>query len=70
MRFLEYVPNEDLYKTHVTLQFDYLTKIIFGERCPCDMKHLISCINKQVYNGKIELYQINNHFQEERYNDK
>lgn len=52
---------------YIPLKFDYLSKIIFGERCAPDLKNLISCINKQVYNNRVELYEINRHFQEIKY---
>lgn len=34
------------------------------------MKNLVSCINKQVYKDGIELYEIDNHFSEIKYNDR
>lgn len=68
VRLLAYTKNiEDDY---LPVQFPYLKKIIFGERCESDMKYLISCINKQIYFGKAELYEINNHFAEVKYNDR
>jgi len=45
-------------------KFDYLKKIIFGIRCSKDTKNLISCINKQIYEDKIELYNIDSNFRE------
>ena len=71
IRLLEFVgSSSEIELTHVPMPFDYLTEIVFGERCPLDLKYLINCINKQVYSGKITLKQINNHFQEENYYDK
>lgn len=64
MRLLEYADSKNR-NTHIPVSFDYMTRIIFGERCSADMKHLVKCINKQVYKNKINLKQINNHFQEE-----
>lgn len=59
---------DDKSEDYCSCKFDYMKKIIFGKRCSKDMKYLVSCINKQVYHNSIELYQINDHFQEEIYN--
>ena len=48
IRLLEYVSEDKIGQTHNPLPFDYLTKVIFGERCTADMKYLVSCINNQV----------------------
>ena len=65
-RLLAYAkPNDG--KTFLPLKFDYLKKIIFGERCSEDTKYLVDCINKQIYDNSIDLFQINKHFQEEQY---
>lgn len=50
--------------------FDYLKKIIFGIRCSKDTKNLISCINKQIYEDKIELYNIDSNFRELPYEQR
>lgn len=34
------------------------------------MKNLVSCINKQVYENGIKLYEIDEHFREVEYNDR
>lgn len=68
MRLLTYTKNTK--NNYHSLKFNYLKKIVFGERCDSDMKYLINCINKQVYSSRIELYEINNHFAEVKYNDR
>lgn len=65
VRLLKYTENSN--NDYLPFQFNYFTKIIFGERCENDMKYLIKCINSQVYNDKLELYEINDHFQEVKY---
>lgn len=61
MRFLLYTQDKSF---RINFPFDYLKKIIFGKRCETDMKKLISHINEQVYKSDIELYEINDKFQE------
>ena len=65
IRLLKYTDEPD--KSYLPLKFNYFTKVIFGKRCEEDMKHLIKCINKQVYKDKLDLYEINEHFQEVKY---
>ena len=65
IRLLKYV--NDTTKEREPLSFDYLKKIIFGKRCDNDMKYLIRCLNKEVYKNKIELYEIDEHFKEVKY---
>lgn len=68
VRLLTYTENSS--NSYFPLEFKYLKKIIFGARCENDMKYLINCINKQVYSEKIELYEINKHFLEVKYDDR
>ncbi len=64
MRFLLYTQDK---VSRINFPFDYLKKIIFGKRCETDMKMLVSHINDQVYKSAIELYEINDKFQEVKY---
>lgn len=59
--------SDDITSNYIPFEFKYFTKVIFGKRCEEDMKYLISCINKQCYKGKLELLEINDHFQEVAY---
>lgn len=68
MRLLKYTKN--LEKDYLPINFDYIKRIVFGKRCDSDMKDLISCINMQVYKNKLELYEIDEHFREVKYNDR
>ncbi len=68
MRLLKY--TKKLEEDYLPINFDYLKRIIFGKRCDSDMKNLISCINMQVYKNKLELYEIDDHFTEVKYNDR
>lgn len=68
MRLLKYTKNPE--NNYLPIKFDYLKKIVFGKRCDSDMKNLISCINMQVYKNKLELYEIDDHFSEVKYNDR
>lgn len=64
IRFLLYTHDKS---SRINFPFNYLKKIIFGERCERDMKILVSHINDQVYKSDIELYEINDKFQEVKY---
>lgn len=57
-------------KMYASIEFDYIKKIIFGIRCSNDTRYLIECINKQVYENKIGLYSIDEHFKEIPYGSK
>jgi len=57
-------------KVYSSIEFDYIKKIIFGIRCSCDTRYLIECINKQVYNNKIELFSIDKNFREVVYESR
>ena len=65
IRLLKYTDMID--NNYIPFKFNYFTKVIFGKRCEEDMKYLVQCLNKQVYKNKLELYEINDHFQEVRY---
>ena len=57
-------------KMYASIEFDYIKKIIFGIRCSSDTRYLVECINKHVYENKIELYSIDEHCKESPYGAK
>lgn len=56
-------------ESHIAFPFNYLRKIIFGYRCIDVTKHCIFCLNKKIYDSKLELRVINNKFEEVLYNE-
>lgn len=68
IRLLSYTRTPE--NNYLPIEFDYLKRIVFGKRCSSDMKNLVTCINKQAYDDKLELYEIDNHFKEVEYNDR
>lgn len=57
------------YANHLSIEFNYLKKIVFGYRCIDATKHFIFCLNKKIYGSKLELRVINNKFEEVLYNE-
>ncbi|MGP1521357.1 MAG: DUF2971 domain-containing protein [Treponema sp.] len=49
---------------YYSVEFNYISKIVFGMRCNNDTRYLIECINRQVYDNKIELFEITKKFEE------
>lgn len=65
-RLLIYNSTEN---NHISLEFDFLKRIIFGYRCTNATKKLISCLNQQAYNSNLGLRYINDKFKEVDYAD-
>lgn len=66
MQATGYAPVDDR-REHLSVKFDYLTKVIFGMRCTKETEELVRCVIDKTYDSKkriIEFAIVNNKFEE------